>query len=228
MRTATTILLAVAAAAAGDDPVSLKPKWKAKERASVKQVETTSLVRGGDDMVLSTRKIEYVQVTTAVRKGLPVRATRTFTVHEEHNPFSETPRKHELAGQKLEFTLREGRLYNERVPALMTMGGGGDWTWMLPSKPVAVGGTWTVRKNVALMDVSVAFMANHTTCRLASVEGDKAVIEFTQPNDVIKGTAEFSLKAGRVLNASFVFLLKSEARTSKTKFTYTLTVPPAK
>ncbi len=33
---------------------------------------------------------------------------------------------------------------------MMTMGRGGDWTWMLPGKPVSAGDTWTVKRGVHL------------------------------------------------------------------------------
>ena len=98
---------------------------------------------------------------------------------------------------------------------------------MLPTKAVAVGDTWTVKKNINLMAIATAFMGTDTKCRLASIDGDKAVIEFTQP-DQLKGSAEFSRKAGRVTKASFVFTLKSRGSTSKHSFTYSLSIVPKK
>ncbi len=226
MRT-TFVIVLFAATVVAEDKVQLTPKWKANESVSVKTVDVTSLFENGREMVLRTRKIEYVQVTTAVKKGRAVGAKRKFNVHEFKTPYDDVGEKHELAGQELTFVSREGLLHNDKAPALMTMGAGGDWTWMLPTKAVAVGDTWTVKKNINLMAIATAFMGTDTKCRLASIDGDKAVIEFTQP-DQLKGSAEFSRKAGRVTKASFVFTLKSRESTSKHSFTYSLSIVPKK
>ena len=227
MRTAVVIVLFAATLVAKDE-VQLKPKWKAKERVAVKLVEVTAQISDGRESVLGTRKIEYVQVTTAVKKGLPVRAKRKFSVHELKLAFSAAPRKHELAGQEVTFVSRDGLLHSKKTPVLMSMGAGGDWTWMLPPKSVAVGDTWTVKKSLSLMAMATAFMLADTACRLASVDGDTAVIEFTQRGK-LKGSAKFSRKAGRVLKASFVYLLKTPGQpTSKYSFSYSLSVLPEK
>lgn len=219
----TVVIALLAATLLAKDRVKLEPKWKAKERVAVKLSEVTASVSGGKEMVLATRKIEYVQTTIAVEKGLPTRAKRKFDVHELLPAFDDKPEKHELAGQEVEFVRQDGLLHSDKAPVLMTMGAGGDWTWMLPPRAVAVGDTWIVKKNIHMISIGTAFMGADTNCRLASVEGDKAVMEFTQPGQ-LKGSAEFSLKAGRVLKASFVWLLKSEDSTDKHTFTYSLTV----
>ena len=224
MRTAIVIGL-IATTLAAKEGVRLKPKWKANERVSVKMLEVTHIDRNGREIKLATRRIEYVQTTTSVKRGIPVRAKRKFDVYELLLAMHDTPEKNKLVGRELEFVSRDGVLYTEKAPALMTMGAGGDWTWMLPDKPVVVGSTWVVKRGLHLFQTGAPFFVADTKCRLASIDSDTARIEFTQP-DTLKGSAEFSLKRGRVLKASFKYRTKDSSGASTRTFTYALSILP--